>query len=543
MADTFTSALKARKIEQGAYNNSYAARFNEDMVDIFDAGIAGVLEIDIGSSTTHALEAMQNGTLSDSHYRHLRFVGTPASAVTVTVPASVNTDKEYIVENQTGQLLTFKYAATAGQSIPDGQLRHVLADGADIHPFRAENRRTAAEIAASAVTADCGHAPGVFTRYRGTVASSAATNTTALQDALDSNQTVEIHERGTHLFNDSILYNTNNRIVGKGADTILKWNVTSKSLLKPAVAATVRSYNFGMRDLTIDNTARTNAGVIALDCDNLSLAMFENMIVKNVETGCKLWSSNGNGLVDGSYYNVFNGINFLTVDDGIVLAELGNENKFVACRVGDCVNGVIGDDNSSNFFDGIAIEAFTGYAVDLGATAPALYYCFIKPRIEGGPTGFRLDNADARSTTIIAPHFQTIATANFDPAAIGLDTNIISGEINSPELRANVYALGQGGLDNAQWAIIKATATSDVSIRNAADSGFADLRASDIYAARYFRTAGAAFGAASTVTFGNVTQTTVGAAGAASALPATPSGYLRFFVGTTEFVLPYYARV
>lgn len=52
----------------------------------------------------------------------------------------------------------------------------------------------------------------------------------------------------------------------------------------------------------------------------------------------------------------------------------------------------------------------------------------------------------------------------------------------------------------------------------------------------------AAAGASGEVVLGNQTQTTVGAAGGASALPATPTGYLRFFIGSTEFVLPYYAR-
>ena len=45
------------------------------------------------------------------------------------------------------------------------------------------------------------------------------------------------------------------------------------------------------------------------------------------------------------------------------------------------------------------------------------------------------------------------------------------------------------------------------------------------------------------VMLGTSTQTTVGSAGAASALPANPTGYLRFFIGATEFVIPYYARV
>lgn len=37
------------------------------------------------------------------------------------------------------------------------------------------------------------------------------------------------------------------------------------------------------------------------------------------------------------------------------------------------------------------------------------------------------------------------------------------------------------------------------------------------------------------------TQTTVGAAGSASALPATPTGYLTVMMGNTAVVVPYYA--
>lgn len=40
---------------------------------------------------------------------------------------------------------------------------------------------------------------------------------------------------------------------------------------------------------------------------------------------------------------------------------------------------------------------------------------------------------------------------------------------------------------------------------------------------------------------GTVEQTTVGAAGAASALPATPSGYLKVAIEDVEYVVPYYA--
>jgi len=49
-------------------------------------------------------------------------------------------------------------------------------------------------------------------------------------------------------------------------------------------------------------------------------------------------------------------------------------------------------------------------------------------------------------------------------------------------------------------------------------------------------------GTSNVVRFNNATQTTVGAAGAASALPATPSGYIEFNINGTAYVLPYYAK-
>lgn len=38
------------------------------------------------------------------------------------------------------------------------------------------------------------------------------------------------------------------------------------------------------------------------------------------------------------------------------------------------------------------------------------------------------------------------------------------------------------------------------------------------------------------------TQTTVGAAGSGTALPATPTGYVTIAISGTEYVIPYYAK-
>ncbi len=49
-------------------------------------------------------------------------------------------------------------------------------------------------------------------------------------------------------------------------------------------------------------------------------------------------------------------------------------------------------------------------------------------------------------------------------------------------------------------------------------------------------------GAHRTFTFDGSTQTTVGAAGGASALPATPKGYMTVKIDGTEYVLPFYTK-
>ncbi len=47
--------------------------------------------------------------------------------------------------------------------------------------------------------------------------------------------------------------------------------------------------------------------------------------------------------------------------------------------------------------------------------------------------------------------------------------------------------------------------------------------------------------AAGEIGYGSTTATTVGAAGGASALPATPTGYVIINVAGTAFKVPYYA--
>lgn len=92
-----------------------------------------------------------------------------------------------------------------------------------------------------------------------------------------------------------------------------------------------------------------------------------------------------------------------------------------------------------------------------------------------------------------------------------------------------------GGTTNAFPALKRSG--SGLLLRNADDTAF-----SQMYMSKLTLTSAADSAGAGELRLGNATQSTVGAAGAASALPANPTGYLRFFIGATEYVLPYYAQ-
>jgi hypothetical protein len=111
------------------------------------------------------------------------------------------------------------------------------------------------------------------------------------------------------------------------------------------------------------------------------------------------------------------------------------------------------------------------------------------------------------------------------------------------------FNVGIGG------AAITGTGTGNIVIGNNSNSGnttstsgfnnclFINSADATDFAATASNQLGVMLNAARFIRSNFATQTTVGAAGGASALPATPTGYLRLFInGTTEFVIPFYAQ-
>jgi hypothetical protein len=167
MSDTFSTSLAIRLPATGAYNNTWGAVLNANALQLLDTAIAGLNQVSIGSSIAYSMPAMSQGSDTPSRYFCLQFSGTPASAVTVTLPSSV-VSKFYLIDNlATGQTLTFTYVGSTNTvTVKVGEKHLIWCDGANVWDCTtagstllsgiaavnfARVSRTAAEITASTI--------------------------------------------------------------------------------------------------------------------------------------------------------------------------------------------------------------------------------------------------------------------------------------------------------------------------------------------------------------------------------------------------------
>src|ERR1700677_4453821 len=168
MADTYSTYLGVRLPATGAYDNTWGATLDTQALNLLDTAITGWTTVNIGTATAYSLPALTLGGASISRYFSIYLVGTPATAVTVTVPGSV-TGKQYLINNQTGQAVTFTYGgAGATVTLAAGALQFIWCDGTNCYGPGASassaaalggtpaanwvrQSRTAAEIAASTI--------------------------------------------------------------------------------------------------------------------------------------------------------------------------------------------------------------------------------------------------------------------------------------------------------------------------------------------------------------------------------------------------------
>lgn len=546
MADTYTQALKARRIEEDAYPDDWADRLNSDVVDIFDAGISGQVEVDIGSATTYALEAMQNGTLSDSHYFRLNFVGTPASAVTVTIPASVTPSKHYLVDNQTGQALTVKYAATAGVTIQDGDAVHVYCDGTSVI---ADTRRprydiTDAEIAAGVTPVDYAYPFGNLRRYDGSVENAVAA-------ALLCNGEVYVPV-GTWDFSANLLLDERVSIRGESKwESILR---KTGNFVGITIAENVSLSNFRLdrtgsdssvgiqcTTLTVRPDIRSvfvrNQGSHGFLLDNCDLAYFsDNLATENGGDGMRIDATasaegNANTIINfDARSNTGYGMNVVKGYSNFILGLQAQNNIAGGLRL---------DDARGNFIVAYLEASGTGGAEpekNLILTANAVANHVFLTEHEGGMTDSSTNDSNTvyqtnRSGTY-SSHTKALTSKKFKIPQESYDGSQYDGVLEITHDSDNVFELALIGA-SAQDMTLNLTAPTG--------GGARAKTVADIHQAATLIATGATIAVgAGQLGIGTTTATTVGAAGGASALPATPLGYLRANLGGTFIKVPYY---
>ena len=124
MASTYSTSLKFTLIGDGEQAGTWGSTTNNNL-NLVEQAITGVNGIDLTGLTTYTL-TNYNGTSDEARNAVLLFKGTPSSTVTITAPLQ---NKFYIVQNQTGQTITFSASGgSLSTSIPSGVTAQVYCD-------------------------------------------------------------------------------------------------------------------------------------------------------------------------------------------------------------------------------------------------------------------------------------------------------------------------------------------------------------------------------------------------------------------------------
>ena len=123
---TYTTNGGIKKIATGDESGTWGTSTNTNF-DILDRLTNGVGTITL-SGTTHTLTT-SDGALSDGQYRVLVLSGSPSGTNTITV-APNDSQKFYVVKNNSGQSAVFSQGSGANVTVANGNTAFIYCDGA-----------------------------------------------------------------------------------------------------------------------------------------------------------------------------------------------------------------------------------------------------------------------------------------------------------------------------------------------------------------------------------------------------------------------------
>lgn len=329
--------------------------------------------------------------------------------------------------------------------------------------------------------------------------------------------------------------------------------------------ANTRVYDCGISDLTVVNAG---TGTVGLSLDSVSTTYIEHVTITNFPTAARLHSTIEGGCLYTRWYDVTAQMDGGAVTGFLVDALASNATHFVACRYNGPSNAVgtawkIVDALGVTVTDCDIDQCLVGF--DLTAPSGAGYtdYNIFKGnRIELCGTVYSI-GTNVRFTRIFGNTYQsnTVVLSDSGTYTFFLDPPFSSTERYADTGSASGNKRFQNNADQgANPFVVIADNTSStpgaiaLQVENTSAGG---ILAKGVVSGveKFSIDSGGKFGiqtvvlrqVAPTVTAGQVglgstTQATVGAAGGASALPATPAGYLIVNIAGTSRVIPFYPQ-
>jgi hypothetical protein len=132
MPSSYTTRLRLEKQADGENANSWGDRLNQQVIDMVDEAVGGVVVVSTTGATTSLTAS--NGAADQSRNAVLRIEGTLGSDSTIVIPS---VEKLYVVDNQTSggsHTVKIKTAATTTNIIaPRGGSKFIYCDGVNVH--------------------------------------------------------------------------------------------------------------------------------------------------------------------------------------------------------------------------------------------------------------------------------------------------------------------------------------------------------------------------------------------------------------------------
>ena len=161
MANTTSTSLKLTVQTTGENSGTWGQITNTNLL-ILEQAIGGYDAVGL-NATTGATLTFSNGVLSNGKNQVLRLTGTITTAVSVTIPDSI--EKTYLVENATTGAFTVTFKTTSGTgatwSTTDKGYKILYSDGTNVVDITAD----LGDISSGAITATGHVLPGANDTY------------------------------------------------------------------------------------------------------------------------------------------------------------------------------------------------------------------------------------------------------------------------------------------------------------------------------------------------------------------------------------------